>query len=736
VSAWSARACLVVSVCAAVLSGVSGERHVTAQSAAKIDFARDVQPILRQHCIGCHGPTQQQAGYRLDRRREALSGTLRPLIIPGSSESSRLYRRISGSEFGTQMPPTESLSPRDIETIKAWIDEGAPWPDALANDAPTPAPDPGAVRLSDAIRAHNTNAVSAALSRDARVINARARAGTTPLMYAATYGELALLRTMLEAGGDPNIRDDAGATALMWAIDDVAKVKVLLDRGADPNARSGHGRTPLLLAAGQLDSHDVIQLLLERGANMTTGALTASAARGNLRVVRMLLKAGARESTDAAVGALRASCFDCIEAIGAVQPITPLRGALLNLFPPGAGHPDAVRAALRLGADVNAKDTQSRTVLMKAVFADGMPSEIIRLLINGGADVTVKTPDGLTALDFARRVGNPAIIEALVKAGAIDRRDEGAEPAGVVRNNSRTAAISRSLPLLQKTAVEFYRKSGCVSCHHNALTAMTVAAARAQRFVVNEDLRMKELATVVGDALAGHDALMQGLVPFGGGPPTIGYILLGLAAEHHAADIATDAMVRLLRLSQLPDGHWSGANRPPLEASEFTYTAVNLRGIQQFQSPACETCGRAIERAIAWLSHSKPDTTEDRVFRLFGLAWGRAARRVVQTAIEDVIASQRSDGGWAQLPSLPSDAYATGEALVALHEAGVSAKAPAYQRGVDFLLRTQLQDGSWFVRKRAHPTQPYFESGFPHGVNQFISTAATNWATLALIAAR
>ena len=557
-AAWSARVCVIASVCGAVVFVVTGERLVTAQSAAKIDFARDVQPILQQHCIGCHGPTQEQAGYRLDRRRAALSGPVRPLIIPGSSESSRLYLRIIGPEFGAQMPPTGPLAPRDIETLKAWIDQGAQWPDVLANDSPAPAPDPGAVRLSAAIRAHDTKAVSTALARDAGVINAQGRAGTTPLMYAAVYGDVELLRTMLDAGGNPKIRDDAGATALMWAIDDVAKVRVLLDRGADPNARSSHGRTPLLLAAGQLDSHDVIQLLLERGATMTPGALTGAAARGNREVMRLLLQAGARESAAAAVAALRANCIDCIDVIAAAQPLRPLRGALLNLFPPAAGHPDAVRAALRLGADVNAKDAQSRTVLMKAVLADAMPPEIVRLLIDRGADVTAKMPGGLAALDFAHQVGNTAIIEALVKAGATDRRRDGTEPTGSRSQNSRTAAISRSLPLLQKTAVEFYRKSGCVSCHHNALTAMTVAAARAQRFAVDEDLRMKDLATVVGDALAGHDGMMQGLVPFGGGPPSVGYVLLGMAAEQHPADIATDAMVRLLRLSQLPDGHWQG----------------------------------------------------------------------------------------------------------------------------------------------------------------------------------
>jgi Squalene-hopene cyclase C-terminal domain len=229
---------------------------------------------------------------------------------------------------------------------------------------------------------------------------------------------------------------------------------------------------------------------------------------------------------------------------------------------------------------------------------------------------------------------------------------------------------------------------------------------------------------------------MQGLGPFGGGPASVGYVLLGLAAEQYPPDLATDAMVRLLRLSQLSDGHWQGANRPPIESSEFTFTAVNLRGIQQFQSLRCKSCAEAVERAVEWLSHSRPVTTEDRVFRVFGLAWGSASKPVLKAAVDELLATQRSDGGWAQLPSLQSDAYATGEALVALHEAGLSVKSAAYQRGTQFLLRTQLQDGSWFVRKRAHPTQPYFESGFPHGVNQYISTAATNWATIALIAAQ
>jgi len=82
---------------------------------------------------------------------------------------------------------------------------------------------------------------------------------------------------------------------------------------------------------------------------------------------------------------------------------------------------------------------------------------------------------------------------------------------------------------------------------------------------------------------------------------------------------------------------------------------------------------------------------------------------------------------------LAGDAYATGQALTALAEAGVLKPTdPVYEKGVRFLLTTQLEDGSWYVRSRAVAIQPYFDGKFPHGKDQFISATATNWATIAL----
>jgi squalene cyclase len=109
----------------------------------------------------------------------------------------------------------------------------------------------------------------------------------------------------------------------------------------------------------------------------------------------------------------------------------------------------------------------------------------------------------------------------------------------------------------------------------------------------------------------------------------------------------------------------------------------------------------------------------------------------VTAAARELVAGQRSDGGWSQEPSMESDAYATGEALVALGESGaIREDDPAVGQGVAFLLRTQLDDGSWFVKSRAVPIQAYFESGFPHGPDQWISAAATAWAVTALAGMR
>src|SRR5689334_3276373 len=78
-----------------------------AEAPAKVDFRRDVQPIFKSNCYGCHGPAQQMNNFRLDRRRDAVRGGTIAVIAPGSSQSSHLYLRLTSQDhMGAPMPPT------------------------------------------------------------------------------------------------------------------------------------------------------------------------------------------------------------------------------------------------------------------------------------------------------------------------------------------------------------------------------------------------------------------------------------------------------------------------------------------------------------------------------------------------------------------------------------------------------------------------------------------------------
>jgi squalene cyclase len=120
------------------------------------------------------------------------------------------------------------------------------------------------------------------------------------------------------------------------------------------------------------------------------------------------------------------------------------------------------------------------------------------------------------------------------------------------------------------------------------------------------------------------------------------------------------------------------------------------------------------------------------VFKIFGLVWGHGSHSDIEKTVAILKRQQRTDGGWGQLSTLESDAYATGQALVALQASGMKTDDPVYRRGVDFLVKSQSPDGSWHVKTRSEPSQIYFEAGYPYGVDQFISSAGGSWATTAL----
>ena len=632
-----------------------------AQVPARVDFGRDVQPIFRDYCYSCHGPDQQMNGFRLDRRADALRGGGQTNIGPGNADGSRLYHRLIGTKFGPQMPPTGPLTADQISIVKAWIDQGAEWPDALAGNTVAFPIDADAERLIALIRDGDRPAAERMLRSNPGVARMRGAGGSTPLMAAALYADAGLVRQFLAAGADPNMANAVGATALMWAVPDVDKLRALLDAGADINAHTEENRTALVIAAGIVGSRPAVNLLLEYGAaawaplaGSNPGPLREAARVDSPDTFRLLLEYGADPSVVSEIY-LRTNCFECARLVGRTGS-----GPLARVPPPDRGLRPAFPASLST------------------------------------------TP--------ARLVGATAATPAAIRA-----------------------AVERSLPALQRIDIPFIKKTGCVSCHHNTVVSLAVDAARRNSYRVDESQASEQKQIIAAYLESWRERTLQN-IPIAGGVDTISYLMLGTRAAGQAPDVATDAQAIWLKRRQMPDGRWPVQTiRPPIESNDIEVTAVSMRALQMYApKPYRQEFLEAVGRARNWLATARAEATEERAFRVLGLSWADAGKPIIDSAVRELIAAQQSDGGWAQVPTMTSDAYATGEALVALGQVGVGPGDPSFRRGLEFLLRTQLEDGSWFVKSRAEPIQAYFESGFPHRADQWISAAATAWATTAL----
>ena len=531
--------------------------------------------------------------------------------------------------------------------------------------------------------------------------------------------------------------------------DQIETIKQWIDEGAEwPDEAAGEApplavdpdAARLMASIRERDRRGIDALLsanaraaLSRGPGGSTPLMTA-ALYGDAALVKHLLKLGADPNATNSAGA------------------TALMWA--------APDPEKMRLLLDAGADVNARSDDRRTPL---VIVSGIvgATPALRLLLDYGADPSILRPTDPSPLNETARIDETEMFRVLQEylggskdAAFVPRRarepaagiytapryDPGrsARPTAVGATAATPAvireAVERSLPLLQDTGVAFIKQAGCVSCHHNTLVSMAVAAARTNGYAVNE-ATAKHHAASIGTYLESWRERTVQNIPIAGGVDTMSYLLLGLAADNYPPDAATDAQAVWLKRHQARDGRWPVQTlRPPIESNDIEVTAVTMRALQVFAPPSQrEEFTKAVDRARDWLMTARAANTEERAFRLLGLWWGHAPADAVKRAAADLLAIQRQDGGWSQTDTMASDAYATGEALVALRESGSIAPSDrAYRKGLELLLRTQIDDGSWVVETRSVPIQVYFESGFPYGVNQWISAAATAWATTAL----
>jgi ankyrin repeat protein len=642
---------------------------------------------------------------------------------------------------------------------------------------------PIAPHLVTAIRDADVHAVRKLIENGADV-NARDAEGNTPLILASFYACPECVALLLEKGADANAANQASVTALIRAATSYEKTRLLVDAGAKVRMRTADlGNTPLILAARRAGNSRAVRLLLERGASATErnnvgiSPMISGAAGGDLETVRILLDAGAKaddfpESSNDLRATANAGLRTPLMWAAYHNDVRMVRLLLEHGADPNQstyfGSPlshacwnDAFEAAELLidrGANVSARDVIAGfTPLHWAAGSEALRPHLVRLLLARGADPNTAGggPVGAFGLApqtprlIAEKRGRTAIVDALVAAGANDQPP----PERIVtphrtlpeklEDSTVIAAAEKALAALQTTAarsheafVRHVSKQDCVSCHQQYLPMTAVgharnrsirfdqAAARAQIDLLDDLRNPAEKPELVAQTLFHPEPAHS-----------FGYRLLGLASEGVPPSAMTDGRVHHLVTIQASDGRWiNNLPRPPIASGDVSATALAIHAIKSYGWPGRkEEFAASIEHARRWLWEVKPVTDEETIFQLLGLHWAGEPAEKLTSLARSLGQQQRKDGGWAQMPTLESDAYATGEALYTLARLMKDPLTdPAWRRGLRFLLERQEDDGTWHVARRAFPFQPTMKSGFPHHRDSWISAAATSWAVLAL----
>jgi ankyrin repeat protein len=666
-----------------------------------------------------------------------------------------------------------------LESV-AWSEfPSASPPTARANEERES--DPMAAELVAAIRTGNVPAIRKLLE-DGADVNARDAEGNTPLILASFYASPVCVKLLIDKGADVNAANKAGATALIRAATSYEKTRLLVAAEANARVRTALGNTPLILTARRAGNSRTVHLLLKRGADATESndsgisPALAGAASGDLETLHLLLDAGAKADDFPSTSDPRTLIFSGFR--------TPLMWAAYHndvqmvrlLLEHGAdpnqstyfGNPlshacwsdslEAAKVLIARGAKVNARDALADfTPLHWAAGAESAHPQLVKLLLDNGADPNAADGDPVGALGLvpqtprliAEKRGRTAIVDALVSAGAKEppRAEKSARPQRTlpdrIDHSMLIAATERALAALQTTAAksrESFRrhvsKQDCVSCHQQYLPMAAVGHARNRSVRFDQKAAREQIDSFakLTNPVFDHENISQTLFRPDPGHG-FGYHLFGFVAEGMLSSVTTDAMVHHLVIVQASDGRWfNNVPRPPIQSSDVSATALAIHAIKHYGWPGRkEEFAASVERARRWLWKVKAETNEEAVFQLLGLHWaGEPAKNLADLA-QALRQRQRKDGGWAQLPTLESDAYATGEALYTLAQ---TVKHPvtdsAWQRGLRFLLESQEDDGTWHVIRRAFPFQPTMDSGFPHHRDSWISAAATSWAVLAL----
>jgi hypothetical protein len=306
-------------------------------------------------------------------------------------------------------------------------------------------------------------------------------------------------------------------------------------------------------------------------------------------------------------------------------------------------------------------------------------------------------------------------------------------------------SVDRAIGYLQTESAAWWSTRKCAACHHLPMPLWALGEADRQGYAIDK----KYLADTTESLLGSRDKLMASKIfPNPADPPdprpqgrglNMGLPFLAVAArsmpsleegQKQSVKLVAEEIVK----KQQPDGSWeffATLRRPPINESQTTDAAWIIMALQGETGPnSPESQRAALSRAIAWLAAAKPtDIHQDKALKVLMWARSNKPRETIKATIEELLALQRTDGGWSQtVPELKSDAFATGQTLYVLSLAGYTAERPEIKRAVDFLVATQKPDGSWPMISRSTP------DGSPGSSKLLtpITCAASSWATLGL----
>lgn len=341
------------------------------------------------------------------------------------------------------------------------------------------------------------------------------------------------------------------------------------------------------------------------------------------------------------------------------------------------------------------------------------------------------------------RISSSAVCLLVLVLAQLARADEpAAYPSATVEQIHQ--AVDRAVAYVQTESAAWLNTRGCAACHHVPMAIWSLGEARQHGYTVDD----KFLDGTVESLLGSKEKLLASRVfPNPADPPdprpqgrglNMGLPFLAVAARSLPA--LTEGQKQSLQLiaeeivqKQQPDGTWeffAGLRRPPINENQTTDGAWILMALQdETNADSSESQRAALAKALAWWNGVElSGNTQDRVLHTLLAIRSGKPRAEMQGAIDELLALQRADGGWAQLPDLTSDAFATGQTLYVLSLAGLTAERAEIARAIDFLVATQRSEGNWPMLSRSTP------DGSPGSSKLLtpIECAASSWAILGL----